>query len=381
MNKIYQLAFVLLLSSATALAQHPFVINGQLASDKQGIIYLDYFSKGTYILDSAFVKEGKFNFKGSIGDPVYATLNLNPYKGNFTPEIAAQADFIKFFLEGQTTVKSSAGVKDALINGGPSQVDYLKRNEFYKPLNEQLAPLSAQMRQLYQDKNTEAMKPVQEQISALNRKAQQIDSAFIKQHPDSYVAFDIWRSKHKGFAKAEWRSDFDRFSSAIQNTEEGKAMKARIIQAAKLTSGNTAPDFTLKDSTGKNVTFSSLRGKNVVLCFWHQSFGNFNTFALYMRRAEKRLKNKNTVFVGVSYDNAQVWRNAVAENFPDWIHLTEADNDGVGGNMGKVAQSYGIYNANSLPAGFLIGPDGKFLAERLLLNDNELGLKLEKLIK
>jgi peroxiredoxin len=379
--KIIKIFLALILSSAAAFAQHPYEIKGQLAADKQGKIFLDYYSKGKYVLDSAIVKNGKFNFKGSIGDPVYATLNLNPYKGNFTPEVAAQADFIKFFLEGPTTVNSSAGVKDALIQGGRAQVDYLKRNEFYKPLNEKLAPLSAQMRQLYLDKNTEAMKPLQAQIAELGKKAQQIDSAFIKQHPDSYVAFDIWRSKHKGFAKAEWRTEFEHFSPAIQNTEEGKALKARIIQAGKLTTGNTAPDFTLKDSTGKNVTLSSFRGKNVVLCFWHQSFGNFNTFALYMRRAEKRLKDKNTVFVGVSYDNARTWNNAVAENFPDWVHLTEADDDGVGGNMGKVAQSYGIYNANSLPAGFLIGPDGKFLAERLMLNDNELGLKLEKLVK
>jgi peroxiredoxin len=379
--KLISITLAILLTSGIVKAQHPFEIKGQLAADKQGTIFLDYTSRGKYVLDSAIVKDGKFFFKGSIGDPVYATLNLNPYKGNYTPEVAAQADFIKFFLDGLTVVKSNTGVKDAMIKGGRSQDDYLKRNELYKPLNEKLAPISAQMRQLYLDKNNEAMKPLQAQIAELSRKGQQIDSTFIKQHPDSYVAFDIWRSKHKGFAKGEWLTEFEHFSSSIQNTEEGKALKAKIVQAAKLTTGNIAPDFTLKDSTGKEVSLKSFRGKNVVLCFWHRSFSYFNTFALYMRRAEKRLEDKNTVFVGVSYDNKQLWNSAVAENFPDWVNLTEADDDGVGGEMGKVAQSYGIYTANSLPAGFLIGPDGKFLAERLMLNDNELGLKLEKLVK
>jgi peroxiredoxin len=379
--KLSKIFIALVFSGFAAKAQHPFTITGQLAPDKQGTIFLDYTSNGKYIRDSSIVKEGKFSFKGSIGDPVYAMLNLNPYQGNFTAEKAAQADYVKFFLEGPTVVKSIAGVKDAIIKGGRSQEDYLKRNELYKPLNEQLAPLSAQMRQLYLDKNTDAMKPVQMQIAELNRKAQQIDSAFIKQHPDSYVAFDIWRSKHKGFAKAEWRAEFDRFSSTIQHTEEGKAMRAKILQAAKLTTGNIAPAFTLKDLAGKDVSLASLHGKNIVLCFWHRNFVNFETFSLYLRRAEKRLKDKNTVFVGISYDDAQTWQNAVAENFPEWINLTEAGPNGLSGESGPVAQSYGIYTSASLPAAFLIGPDGKFLTERLILNDNELGLKLEKLVK
>jgi peroxiredoxin len=379
--KITKILLALIFTGFAAQAQHPFTLNGQLAADKQGIIFLDYFSRDKYVLDSAVVKDGKFSFKGTIGDPVYATLNLNPYKGNFTPEKAAEADFIKFFLEGQTVVKSSSGVKDAMIKGGRSQDDYLKRNEFYKPLNEQLAPLSAQMRQLYLDKNTDAMKPLQAQIAELSRKGQRIDSAFIKQHPDSYVAFDIWRSKHKGFAKAEWRSEFERFSPAIQSTEEGKAMKAKIMQAAKLTPGNVAPDFTLKTLSGKEVILSSLRGKNVVVCFWYSSFANFNTFSLYMRRAEKRLKEKNTVFVGINYDDITTAQNVIAENFPDWINLTEAGPNGIGDGIQKVARSYGVYSGNNLPAAFLIGPDGKFLSERLVLNDTELGLKLEKLVK
>jgi peroxiredoxin len=379
--KITKILFALIFTSFAAKAQHPFTLNGQLAPDKQGMIFLDYYSRDKYVLDSAVVKDGKFSFKGTIGDPVYATLNLNPYKGNFTPEKAAEADFIKFFLEGQTVVKSKTGVKDATIKGGPSQDDYSKRNEFYIPLNEQLAPLSAQMRQLYVDKNTDAMKPLQAQIAELSRKGQQIDSAFIKQHPDSYVAFDIWRSKHKGFAKAEWRSEFERFSPAIQNTEEGKAMKAKIMQAAKLTPGNMAPDFNLKDLTGKEISLRSLRGKNVVVCFWYSSFANFNTFSLYMRRAEKRLKDKNTVFVGINYDDSTTAQNVIAENFPDWINLSEAGPNGIGDGIGKVARSYGVYSGNNLPAAFLIGPDGKFLSERLVLNDTELGLKLEKLVK
>jgi peroxiredoxin (alkyl hydroperoxide reductase subunit C) len=36
----------------------------------------------------------------------------------------------------------------------------------------------------------------------------------------------------------------------------------------KLKVGQIAPDFTLSSHLGKNVTFSDLRGKNVVLVFF-----------------------------------------------------------------------------------------------------------------
>ncbi len=43
---------------------------------------------------------------------------------------------------------------------------------------------------------------------------------------------------------------------------------ARIVSRMALESGTSAPDFTLPDQDGKEVTFSSFRGKNVVVYFY-----------------------------------------------------------------------------------------------------------------
>jgi len=361
-------------------AQHPFTIDGQLSPDKQGFIILDYSSMGKYTRDSAVVTNGKFSFKGTAGDPLYAMLNLNPAQGYVAS--GAVNDRIKLFIEGNTTVKSNAGLITAEIKGGKAEDDYLKRDALYKPLNAKLETLNAQMRPLYEEKNAEAMKPIKTQINVLLKQAQQIDSTFIRQNPDSYVSFDIWRSKHsKGFIKSEWRTEFERFSKRIRNTEEGKLMAEKIDRANNLKPGNIAPMFTLKDLSGKTVSLSDFKGKNVLLVLWYRHFFPFETFSLYLRRAEKRLKDKNTVIVGISYDDDTAWRNAATQEFPEWVNLNASSERTSVNEMGAIALSYGVYSSGYLPAAYLIGPDGKILSDLINLNDNELGLKLEKLAK
>lgn len=378
---------VILCLAFTALAtlvkaQHPFTIEGQLGTDKQGYIILDYTSKGTYMRDSAVVTNGKFKFSGTYGDPIYAMLDLNPRQGYVTPDKVVPADNIKFFIDGNIAVKSNADLKSAEIKGGKTEADYLKRDALYKPLNAKLVPLSDQMRVLYKDKNTEGMKPVQAQISLLLKQSQEIDSTFIRQNPDSYVSFDIWRSKHtRGFVKTEWAVEYERFSKRIKNTYEGKLMGEKLSTANKLVTGNMAPLFSLQDLSGKKVSLTDFKGKNVLLILWHRNFIPFETFSLYMRRTEKRLKDKNTVIVGISYDDDATWRTAAAEQFPDWTNLNAGTEHISATKMGATANAYGVYSINHLPTAFLIGPDGKFLTDRINVNDNELGTKLEKLVK
>ena len=44
------------------------------------------------------------------------------------------------------------------------------------------------------------------------------------------------------------------------------------LQAAPLNVGDKAPDFTLKDTSWKDVKLSDFRGKNVVLAFYVLAF-------------------------------------------------------------------------------------------------------------
>lgn len=47
---------------------------------------------------------------------------------------------------------------------------------------------------------------------------------------------------------------------------------ALLIGAARPEPGQTAPDFTLESSTGKQISLKDLRGQSVVLAFFPKAF-------------------------------------------------------------------------------------------------------------
>ncbi|WP_114940972.1 redoxin domain-containing protein [Mucilaginibacter endophyticus] len=380
MKKYIIFSFLYLLATV-AVAQHPFTITGQLAKDKQGIILLEYDNaKGDYIQDSTKVVNGAFTFKGTITDPAYATLNLNPYKGPLTAATMSKIDMQRFYIDGDVNVKSLGGMKEAIITGGKTQAEFTRRNKPFEPLNEQLKPINEKLSRLSKDDSTRM--PLMKELGMLMKKADELDSVFIAQHPDSYVAFDIWRRKKARAITPVLNSSFNRFSKSIKESEAGKILSSKIDAVTLLTKGKPAPDFTLPDSEGKMVSLSSFKGKDVLLVFWFRNFVPFDKFALYMRRAEKRLKEKGAVIIGVSYDDEDTWKQQIAEQFPGWVHLNDVEGFSENGrSAGAVTKSYALFNKGTLPAAYLIGKDGKFLSDKVVLNDNELGFTLEKLIE
>ena len=69
--------------------------------------------------------------------------------------------------------------------------------------------------------------------------------------------------------------------------------------------GSTAPDFTVADDTGRNVSLASLRGKNVVLVFYPGDNTPGCTKQLcQMRDNWDRLKAKNVQVYGVNPQSA-----------------------------------------------------------------------------
>ncbi len=103
--------------------------------------------------------------------------------------------------------------------------------------------------------------------------------------------------------------------------------------------GQPAPDFTLRDQDGADVTLSSFRGhKNVVLVFYPLTFTNVCKGELAgIREDIATYQNDDTQVLGVSVDSVfahKVWAEEQGYDFPIladfWPH-------------GEVARSYGVF--------------------------------------
>ena len=120
--------------------------------------------------------------------------------------------------------------------------------------------------------------------------------------------------------------------------------------------GSEAPDFTLKDENGKDVSLSSLRGRNVVLMFYPLAFSGVCTKELHdVSAAADRYQTANAEVLAVSVDSH--YTLAAFKRDEDLKAHLLADFH----PKGAVAQQYGTYMDKFGIAGratFVIDKDG-----------------------
>lgn len=113
-----------------------------------------------------------------------------------------------------------------------------------------------------------------------------------------------------------------------------------------------APNFTLKDTEGKDVSLSDFRGHWVVLDFWGSWCGWCIRGLPEMKEAYHRLKDKGVVFIGIDCnDPEEQWRAAIAKYEIPWINLYNPYDRG-----GEITASYGVLG---FPTKAIIDPEGK----------------------
>ncbi len=85
-----------------AQAQQPFTIKGQLGSDQQGMIRLQYTTNKRDLKDSAQVVNGTFTLKGQVAEPAFGMLVFTP------AEKSDKWQYKELFIDPATTLESSS---------------------------------------------------------------------------------------------------------------------------------------------------------------------------------------------------------------------------------------------------------------------------------
>lgn len=122
--------------------------------------------------------------------------------------------------------------------------------------------------------------------------------------------------------------------------------------------GQEAPDFTLQDPAGEDVTLSSFRGRrNVVLVFYPGAFSDVCTAQLTrVRDSAQRYADGDAQVIGISVDSRYVQgRFAEDLGLTDAILLADFE------PKGMISRAYGVYrdeNGFSGRASFVIDKEG-----------------------
>lgn len=158
--------------------------------------------------------------------------------------------------------------------------------------------------------------------------------------------------------------DLDKALALYENfmeTSGSEDLKARVtktwngIQA--LMPGNPAPDFTMTDINGNEVSLSDFRGKVVYLKFWASWCGPCMRQVPPAAELKKRLADQDDlVFMYVSIDtDPEAWRNSVERNQISGIHFQ---------TPGRERGTPALYQVKWIPTFFIIGKDGNIFDNR-----------------
>ncbi len=127
----------------------------------------------------------------------------------------------------------------------------------------------------------------------------------------------------------------------------------RKMAQARLTAGASAPDFSLSDIDGNNVTLSGLKGKTVLLDFWGTWCHACISGIPQLKQAAAKYADRLVVVSIDCRDDKEAWLAGVEKYGLDWINLREE------GSMPSSEKPTVLYNVTVFPTKVVIGADGR----------------------
>ncbi|HRS53642.1 MAG TPA: redoxin domain-containing protein, partial [Bacteroidales bacterium] len=136
---------------------------------------------------------------------------------------------------------------------------------------------------------------------------------------------------NNGYKMYDIKAGIDMLQKHINNpnclTAKKREISRRIEKMTNLKAGNLAPDFTLKDSTGKEFNFYTWKGKGkeTLLFIWSADCGHCIQKVSELKEWYNKNNNKNKIdIIAVSIDETEIEKNKWEEakkTLHGWVHL------------------------------------------------------------
>jgi peroxiredoxin len=350
------------LMPAMAFAQDgKYIVQGTVgAYNAPAKVYLQTYVKGKTLTDSVTLKDGKFQFIGSVGNvPVDAYLMFSE-KGTG----ANYKDYQEIYLEkGTVTVTSSDLLKNAKVEGPKTNTDNVRYNEATKQVNEEDDALEAKVKNATpEQKNSDAFEQeIHTETKALEAKENAINKKFIRDNPDSYISLNALESFAYSNDYADIAPLYNGLTDEVKQSERGKEFGDRLPKLKAVAIGATAPEFAEADTSGKVISLASFRGKYVLVDFWASWCGPCRRENPHVVKTFNMYKGKNFTILSVSLDKPNAkdkWLAAIHKDGLTWTHVSDLQFW-----KSKTADLYGV---RAIPQNFLIDPDGKIVGKNLM---------------
>lgn len=366
MRKIVFLLLTGLIVLASCDKTDQYKVSGTVEGVSEGKAVLQKIeAQGPAAIDTAEIVNGTFSFTGTVE---YPELHLIYIDGNQMP--------VAFFLEnGNININvDMENIQDAEVTGSEINKKFQEFNDGV-PSNDRAQSLQQEFMAARQGGDQEKMQELAAEYQAIMQEQQQYYRDFVMTNTDNVVGAFLAMN----MAGSMELEELEELVASLKESNPGhpyvleieKMLEPMQKQAAAeetIQVGKSAPDFTLADQDGNQVSLDSFKGKYVFLDFWASWCKPCRNESPNMVKAYNEFGGENFEIVGVSLDKtAEPWLKAVEEDNMTWTLLHDPSGD--------VANTYGV---QSIPFTLLLDKEGVIIEKNL--RGEQLQNKLEELL-
>lgn len=345
--QIITLALVATLSAAQA--QQGYIIEGNITGLQDGTVELKKVYDGK-VLNETTVKDGKFVFKHEgkfVGDKVILAG-------------AGIKQRIELYIEPgkiQLTGDVSKGVQ---VSGTPSNDAWTSYLRDVAPIEKKIAEIRKQMNA---QTDTAVRNQLQRDLSyQYENLFYPLRKKYARTHNNTIMAAEFVSAGTGHLTYSDMKA---LLATLDPNTPENwytNRLKNRCAILERTDIGKVLPDFTLPDTSGNQVRFSSLRGKIVLVDFWASWCKPCREENQNVRKLYERYNAAGFTVISVSIDDKRdKWTLAIRQDKLPWYHVSSLT-----GWSCPVANDLGVaYGMSGVPYTLLVGRDGKVIGHNI----------------
>ena len=378
MNKLWIVVIVALLATACKKnGSKNFTVSGEIKNAPATVVYLEQISFDNMppqVLDSISLKEGKFTLKGKATEESLLQLRF--------PEIEKSPLF--FIINDKSNVEMVADWNDMRqikYKGSPATERLQVFVDSLSATQQKLYTIQYELQNSTQGDSLKAMKQSEMTTILTAFKTYVKQTAMEDKSPMvSMFATSINTGTDVAENEALYNNLIKRFprhtgiQTVVKQFREstGNTQQQQPPQSTAVTVGSMAPDITMPDVNGTNLSLSSFKGKYVLVDFWASWCGpcraeNPNVVAAY-----NKYKSKNFTILGVSLDKTKdAWVQAIKQDGLTWNHISDL--------KFWNSEAVALYGFNGIPYNVLLDPSGKIIADNL--RGGELETKLAEVLQ
>lgn len=354
MNMRQIIALLFCSSAITLQAQEEIktiTIKGKIEGITSGKLYLiaQVGEEKMDTLGSCDFRKSKFTLNAKVNEPMVTQLVVDGYQGGFRLLAEPGVEYDALLTND----------KRSYIRGGRLQDEYESFMAYADSIRNVINEVKVRYEAHKAQNKFRSASQANDTLRRNERLLHQYTQDFLGAHDDLITAYTFQTNvlmKEAGLQES--KRMYESMGPGAKMTLSARLMKERIDRMEKTQGGALAPDFTLLDLNGKEVTLSKIPGKIKILDFWASWCGPCRLNNPALKKLYDEFHSKGLEIISVSLDNKKErWEAAVDKDGLNWINVSSL--------KGWKCDIAKLYNVTAIPAIFLLDEGNHIIASNL----------------